>query len=66
MLNNSLSLMSRRGLLRLGMLAGLFGVAGCGEGGTQTVTTPPVTTGTRTRLDERKGKAEEALAKKKR
>jgi hypothetical protein len=65
MSNDSLSPLSRRGLLRLGILIGMLGTAGCGEGGTQTVTTPPVENGNRSRLDGIKEKADAALAKKK-
>jgi hypothetical protein len=66
MANNSLSPMSRRGLLRLGILAAMLGTVGCGEDGTpKAVDTPPVEGGGRSRLDKMKGKAEEAAAKKK-
>lgn len=63
--NNSPSPMSRRGLLQLGILAGMLGVAGCGEEGTKTVTTPPGESGVRKRLELFKEKADEAQAKQK-
>jgi hypothetical protein len=44
------SLMSRRGLLCIGMTAVAGAVAGCGESGVQTVTTPPSEGGNRSKL----------------
>jgi hypothetical protein len=63
MSNDSPSPMSRRGLLQLGILAGMLGAAGCGAEGT---VTPTAEKGNRARLDKMEGKAKEALAKKKR
>jgi len=50
--------------LRLGGLT-LICIIGCGEEGTQTVTTPAAEGGARSRLDKMKEKAEEAASKKK-
>jgi hypothetical protein len=62
MSNDSLSPMSRRGLLQLGVLAGMLGAAGCGAEGT---VTPPADKGNRARLDKMEERAKEAQAKKK-
>jgi hypothetical protein len=66
MSNKSISPMSRRGLLQLGILAGLLGAAGCGGDDTAPtkVDTPPTEGGARSRLERMKDKAEEAVAKK--
>jgi hypothetical protein len=61
----SFSPISRRRLLRFGGLAGLLCIVGCGEAGTQTVTTPPAEGGVRSKLDKMQDKAEEAALKKK-
>ncbi len=66
MANNSLSPMSRRGLLRLGIVVGMLGVAGCSDGETaKKVETPPVEGGGRSRLGKMEEKAKEVVAKKK-
>jgi hypothetical protein len=66
MLDQPISPISRRGLLRMGLVASAGIVAGCSEGGLNQVEKPPVqAAGTRKRLDTFKGTAEEVLAKKK-
>jgi hypothetical protein len=65
MANNSIPFISRRGLLKGGLLAGLLGAAGCGEPGVTTVTTPAVEKGNRNRLDALREKAEQAALKNK-
>jgi hypothetical protein len=62
MKNQPRSLMSRRGLLCIGVtvVAGLS--AGCGSSGVQTVTTPPVTGGNRSKLQSLEEKANELKA----
>jgi hypothetical protein len=51
MSNISLHPLNRRGLLRLGIATGILGAAaGCDEGGTKTITTPPGANGNRARL----------------
>jgi hypothetical protein len=57
--------MSRRGLLRFGLLATACGVAGCGEPGVIQVEKPAVEKGARRRLDMLKEKADQAATKKK-
>jgi hypothetical protein len=59
MANRSLAPMSRRGLLQLGILAGVFGTTGCGEEGTvQKVENPPAAGGGRNRLQKLQEKTE--------
>jgi len=68
MSNNSVSLMSRRGFLGLGILAGIVGIAGCGEeGGVKKIDTPPAVegTGNRSRLDKLQKTADNLPAAKK-
>jgi hypothetical protein len=57
--------LKRRVFLRLGAIAGVLGVAGCGESGVQEVTTIPDAGGNRRRLEKFKDRAEEAISKKK-
>ncbi len=65
MSNDSSSPISQRQLLRFGGLAGILCILGCGEEGTQTVTTPPAEGGNRSKLNKMKENADEAAAKKK-
>jgi hypothetical protein len=59
MANNSLSPISRRGLLRCAILAGMVGMVGCGgEGTVEKVETPPTAGGNRSRLQKFKEKQE--------
>jgi hypothetical protein len=62
--NKQNSLISRRGLLRLAILAGMLGAAGCNEGGSQTAAPPTQKGGNRKRLDRMKEKAEEVEGRK--
>jgi len=66
-MNDFVAGVDRRWFLRFGLLAGLVGAAGCGAGGTETVTTPPIEggKGVRNRLNFVKEKADEAPKKKK-
>jgi hypothetical protein len=53
MANNSLSPISRRGLLQWGLLTGMLGIVGCGEeGAIEKVETPPTPGGNRNRLQK--------------
>jgi len=66
-MNDFVAGVDRRCFLRLGLLAGLIGASGCGAGGTETVTTPPIEGkgGVRNRLGFVKDKVEEGPPKKK-
>ncbi len=63
--STSFSLINRRGFLRLGIVAGMLGAAGCDDGGTQTITTPPPANGNRSRLKALQEKADEIKTKQK-
>jgi hypothetical protein len=69
MVNDSLLPMSRRGLLGLGILAGMLGTSsGCGEeGAVKKIDTPPSAAGTgnRNRLQQLQKNAENLQASKK-
>ncbi len=59
MANNSLSPSSRRGFLRLGVIAGLFGMTGCEEeGAVKKIETPAAPGGGRNRLQKLQEKTE--------
>ncbi len=63
----SLSVTDRRGFLRLGVLAGLASLTGCGDGGGEpgTIATPPAPGGNRSRIEGIKDKSDDAPVKKK-
>jgi hypothetical protein len=64
MSNHASPPMSRRGLLRMGLLAAALCASGCGEPGVSQVEKPSAQQGTRKRLDSFKETAERASTKK--
>jgi hypothetical protein len=65
MRNHSDSRVDRRFFLRIGVLAGVAGLAGCGEPSVSTVTTPPAEKGNRDKLKGLIDKAERGKFSKK-
>jgi hypothetical protein len=62
MKNQPRSLMSRRGLLSISVIIVTVLIAGCGSSGTQTITTPPVEGGNRSKLQALEQKANDLKA----
>lgn len=59
------SRIDRRELLRLGVIAAMFGAAGCDDGSPKTITTPPPPNGNRARLKAIEEKADAVKSKSK-